>query len=109
MNIASERVEVANKSIAGKSRDSAPNQLGHFGLIDTENVRDLILPKPSPANELGDLLRQFGAHQRSFRITDFNVRKDILAAFYHSQLLGQIWQVRNQPGSFGAFGRSGFM
>jgi hypothetical protein len=63
VNIASESVEVANKSIAGKSRDAAPNQLGHFGLIDAENFRDLILPKPSPANEPGDLLRQFGAHQ----------------------------------------------
>jgi hypothetical protein len=32
-------------------------------------------------NELGNLLRELGAHQRFFWITNSNVRKDILAAF----------------------------
>jgi hypothetical protein len=63
VNIASERVEISKKSVAGKSRDTASDQLGHFGLIDTENIRDLILAQSFPANQLGDLFRQFSSHQ----------------------------------------------
>jgi len=64
-------------------------------LIDAENVRDLILAEPFSANELCDLFREFSPHQRSFRIADSNVHKDILIARCHNRVLGQIWQARN--------------
>jgi hypothetical protein len=62
-NIASQRIEISKKSVAGESRDTASNQLGHFGLIDAKNTRDLILAKSFPANDLGDLFRQLSPHQ----------------------------------------------
>jgi len=57
VNIASQRIEVAKESIAGESRDTASNQFGHFGLIDAENVRHLILAESFSVNELSDLFR----------------------------------------------------
>ena len=78
-------------------------------MIDAKNIRDLILAQSFPANELGDLFRQFSPHQRPFWISNANVREDILIARCHNRVLGQIWQVHNQFGSFGDLGSVGFM
>ena|SRR5271157_3342505 len=77
LNVASQRIEESKQPVAGKSRDATSDQFGHFRLIDAENLCDFILAEPFFLDQLDDLFRQLGAHQRFFRVTNSYVRKDI--------------------------------